>query len=117
MINLIIYDNLLKKLVNTTVFFSYTISVIIIFYSLLYDIYIYFKEIDNSMIAFVDAKICISQAISLSISFVLAVEILKIFYINTYKQLVIVFTLTILKLILNDHLIQSIKKLEILKKL
>jgi uncharacterized membrane protein len=42
----------------------------------------------------------------------LAVEILKIFYIKTYKQLVIIVALTLLKLVINYFLTLEIKDIK-----
>ncbi len=49
-------------------------------------------------------KFYISNYISLALSVILAIEILKIYYIKTYKQLIIVSVLVTLKLIINYFL-------------
>ena len=50
-----------------------------------------------------------SNYISLTLSIILAIEILKIYYIKTYKQLVIVSVLVLLKLIINYFLMMEIE--------
>ena len=50
-----------------------------------------------------------SNYISLTLSIILAIEILKIYYIKTYKQLVIVSVLVLLKLVINYFLMMEIE--------
>lgn len=84
--------------------FVYFLSSFIIFFSILYSIYYYTRNISKGEIATLEVKIKLSNAISLALSFILSIEILKIFYIKTYKQLIIISTLVILKLVVNYFL-------------
>jgi hypothetical protein len=65
-------------------------------------IYKYFNDISNSInhdYKDIDIyKLFMLKQISLLLSFVLAIEILKIFYVRSYRQLVIVASLGLLKL-------------------
>ena len=49
-----------------------------------------------------------AEAVALGLSFILCVEILKLFYIKTYKQLVIVVCLVIIKLLVGHFLSRDI---------
>jgi uncharacterized membrane protein len=104
------YENFLRESVSIIEILTYTISVIIISISIIYSIFTYINEFKKPQIAFIDTKIVLGESIALALSFILAVEILKIFYIKTYKQLVIVVALTLLKLTISYFLINEIDK-------
>ena len=99
-----ILNSFLKFDITYLELFVYFISSFIIFFAILYSIYYYSLNINKGELATLEAKIKLSNAISLALSFILSIEILKIYYIKTYKQLIIVSTLVILKLILNYFL-------------
>ena len=80
-------------------------------------IYYYTLNFDKGELATLEAKIKLSNAISLSLNFILTIEILKIYFIKTYKQLIIVSTLVILKLVLNYFLTLEIDDSQRKKKL
>jgi uncharacterized membrane protein len=61
-------------------------------------------DFSASEIDILEAKIRLSNSISLALSFILSIEILKIYYIKTYKQLIIVSALVLLKLTVNYFL-------------
>ena len=104
------YENFLKNSVLIIEVFTYTISVIIISISVIYSAFIYIYEYKNIQQAFEDSGLFLGESISLSLSFILAVEILKIFYIKSYKQLIIIVSLTLLKLTINYFLLNEIDK-------
>jgi uncharacterized membrane protein len=106
------YGKYLKNAVNVIEVFTYTVSVIIISISIVYSIFIFGKEINDINLAFVDTRVALGQSVSLALTFILAVEILKIFYIKTYKQLVIIVALTLLKLTINYFLTNEIKDIK-----
>jgi uncharacterized membrane protein len=110
MLSIISYENYLKNSVEIIEIFTYTISVIIILLSVFYSIFTLGKEINNYEKAFNDTRLILGESISLALSFILSVEILKIFYIKTYKQLVIIASLTLLKLVINYYLLNEIEK-------
>ena len=110
MITLHNYEVFLKDTVTVVEIFTYTISVIIISLSIIYSIGIYFYEFRYPEKAFDDIRLYLGESISLALSFILAVEILKVFYIKTYKQLVIVVSLTLLKLVINHYLLNEIDR-------
>ena len=101
-------EKLLKSLLKVDItyleLFVYFISSFIIFISVIYSIYYYVYNFNKGEIATVEAKIKLSNSISLALSFILSIEILKIYYIKSYKQLIIVSALVILKLIVNYFL-------------
>ena len=104
------YENLLKKFVSLIEIFTYTISVILISVSVVYSACNFIYEYKNIQQAFDDSRLILGESIALALSFILAVEILKIFYIKSYKQLVIICALTLLKLTINYFLLNEIDK-------
>jgi uncharacterized membrane protein len=102
------YEKFLQKIVSVIELVAYSFSVIIITISIFVSIFIYIMEYKNPEKSFVDTRINLGEAISLALSFILSVEILKIFYIKTYKQLIIVASVTLLKLTINKYLLQEI---------
>jgi uncharacterized membrane protein len=104
------YENFLKSAVSLVEIFTYTISVILISLSVVYSAFISIYEYKNIQQAFEDSRLILGESIALALSFILAVEILKIFYIKTYKQLVIIVALTLLKLTINYFLLNDIDK-------
>jgi len=103
------YTDKLKNIVNIIEVLTYTISLIIIVISLVYSVFIFVKKITNFDLAFDDARLALGESISLALTFILAIEILKIFYVKTYKQLIIVVALTLLKLTITYFLMNEIK--------
>ena len=60
---------------------------------------------------FLNAKLNLGEATALALSFILGVEILRLFFIKTYKQLVFVVCLVFIKLIINWFLSREIDKI------
>ena len=98
------YTSALKSSISMIEIVTYTVSVLIIIVSIIKAIYIYIHESSNFEQAFIDTRSILGDAVSLALSFILCVEVLKFFYIKTYHQLVIVVVLTLLKLIIEFYL-------------
>jgi len=109
MYTLIKYENLLKKIISLIDILCYSLSIIIISINIIWSFIIYIKEFSNPMLAYEDTRLHIGQAISISLSFILAVEILKLFYIKSYKQLIIVMGVSLLKLTISYFLMYEIE--------
>jgi len=111
------YDNLLKDGIHNIVLLNYTIVVIIITISIIRAVYyyiLYYKY--GSIISSVTARTILGESVSLALSFILSVEILRFFYVQSYKQLVIVASFVFLKILINYYLQNQIKSdVEILK--
>ena len=90
--------------------FTYSISFIIISISIIISSYIYFRNFKTQDEAYIDTKLYLSRAISIALSFILGVEILKLFYIKSYKQLIIVATLVAIKLLITYFLSKEINE-------
>ena len=103
------YEDFLKNSVSIIEIFSYTISVIIIAISIVYSVVNYVKEYNNPTKAYFDTRLILGESISLALSFLLSVEILKLFYVKSYKQLVMIISLVLLKLIISYYLTSEIK--------
>lgn len=88
---------------------AYTISFLLISTSIIRSSYIYVSEYNNRLQAFMDTKLDLGESSALALSFILGVEILKLFYIKTYKQLIIVICLVAIKLLVSYFLINEIE--------
>ena len=104
---------LLKLDISSLEFMVYFLASFIIFTSVIYSIYFYTANLSSRTdtadfsageLDILEAKIRLSNSISLALSFILSIEILKIYYIKTYKQLIIVSALVLLKLTVNYFL-------------
>jgi uncharacterized membrane protein len=102
--------------VNILQIITYLISFLLISFSIIRSIYTYIIEyIDPDMghlIAFQHTRLDLARSITLSLSFLLGVEILKLFHIQTYKQLIIVISLVFTKLLIGYVLSREIIELD-----
>jgi uncharacterized membrane protein len=87
---------------------AYTISFIIITLSIFRASITYVKEYNNLLQAYIDTRLDLGESVSLSLAFILGVEILKLFYIKSYKQLIIVISLVGIKLLVSFFLSREI---------
>ena len=90
--------------------FTYTISFVIISISIIISSYLYFRNFKKQDTAYDETKLYLGRSIAIALSFILGVEILKLFYIKTYKQLIIVATLVAIKLLVSYFLSKEIEK-------
>ena len=98
------YNDGLKKTITFIELFTYTIAVIIISLGILKSIINYIKEYNTPNKDFYDTRLILGQTISLSLTFILSIEILKLIYIKSYKQLVIIISVVLLKLVISFYL-------------
>ena len=96
-----IFKKYLEIIISIVQIITYIIATIIIIFGIFYSVFTYFRNYDKPIIAFYEVKTILSESISLSLSFILCVEILKLFNISNYKQLMLVVTLVVLKLTVN----------------
>lgn len=108
------YQDILNKGTNIIQIIAYTISFILISISIIKSSIIYFSEYVDPTIDdtsnFTNARLNLGESTALALSFILGVEILRLFFIKTYKQLVFVISLVIVKLIISWFLLQEIDK-------
>ena len=90
---------------------TYTIAVIIITISISKGIYIYINEF-NTQKAYNDVRLILGESISLSLTFILCIEVLKVFYIKSYQQMILIVSLTLLKIIIGYYLEYEISTLK-----
>lgn len=96
-----IFKKYLEIIISIVQIITYIIATIIIIFGIFYSVFTYFRNYDKPIIAFYEVKTILGESISLSLSFILCVEILKLFNISNYKQLILVVTLVVLKLTVN----------------
>lgn len=104
------YIGILHKGVGFVEVFIYTISFIIIVSSTIKATAIYIKEYNKPLKAFDDTRIILGEAVALALSYILGLEILKLFYIKTFNQLFFVVILASLKLTINHFVLIEIDK-------
>ena len=95
---------LLKENILYFEIFVFTIIIILLYYKVIYTIHNQYFQKNNKK-----TKVQLIKAISLSLTFILCSEILKFAYIKTYKQLIIVTSLVILKLIMHYFLSKELE--------
>lgn len=106
------YLNNLRFGVDLLQILAYTISYIIIGISIVRSSYIYFIYYNKSVeLSYDKIRIVLGESSSLALSFILGVELLKIFYIKTYKQLIFVICLVLLKLLVTRFLSSEIQNI------
>jgi uncharacterized membrane protein len=107
------YQNLLFKGVNILQLISYTISFLLIAFGIIKSAFFYIDDYINSNAdnnaSFNNARLVLGETSALALSFILGVEILKLFFIKTYKQLIIVVSLVIIKLLVSYFLLEEIR--------
>jgi uncharacterized membrane protein len=101
-----------SRTINHIVIYSYTISFIIISISIITSTYTYFHKFNSQRDAYNETKLNLGRSIALALSFILGVEILKLFYIKTYQQLVVVATLVVIKLLVSYFLSKEINDMD-----
>jgi len=91
----------------------YSISFLLISTSIIRSIYTYIIEYNDPNIdeftAFKNTRLNLVESIALSLTFLLSVEILKLFQIQTYKQLIIVIFLVGVKMLISYNLLREIE--------
>jgi uncharacterized membrane protein len=114
------YQNLLFKGVNILQLISYTISFLLIAFGIIKSAFFYIDDYINlntdNTTSFNNARLVLGESSALALSFILGVEILKLFFIKTYKQLIIVVSLVIIKLLVSYFLLKEISDEQIKKK-
>ena len=114
------FNDFLQDVVSIIQIFAYTISVIIIGLSIINSVVNYIQEYNYPTKAFYDTRLILGESITLALSFILSIEVLKLFYVKNYKQLIIIVTLVLLKLGISyflDYEIRSTPKYIIDKKI
>lgn len=90
---------------------AYTVSFLIISLSIIRSSVIYFNNYNDRLKAFDLIRLDLGESSALALSFISGVEILKLFYIKNYTQLVIVVALVSIKLIVHYFLTSEIEKI------
>ena len=93
----------LKKNIYYIEILVYFLTIIMLFSTLSKSFIKYFKD-DQDIDNMIKIRIVMGESIGLSLTFILAVEILKIYYIRNYRQLIIISCLVVLKLVITFFL-------------
>lgn len=99
-------NTMIQKVIYLIITFIYIAIIVIIFLNSIYSILLSFqskkKNTNRNNNSYVNnSKIVIEEAISYSLSLVLATEILRLLYIKTFNSLLFIGSIILLKLILN----------------
>ena len=110
-------DKLIRNIISYYEIVIYIIILNIIFIAVGKSSFIYFKSFFNKhrtdkkeSNAGNESKILLGKAIGISLSFILTIEILKIFWIKTYSQLIILGGLILIKIIIYYYLENEISR-------
>lgn len=106
------YNTILHNGIFMVQALSHTTSFIIVTLSIIRSIIIYINNYDNRLRSFNLIRLDLGESTALALSFILGVEILKLFYINSYKQLIIVICLVVIKLMISYFLLGEIAKIK-----
>lgn len=87
---------------------TYTIVFIIITVSIFSSLYIYVTQYGFPINAYIDTRIKLGEAVSLSLAFILGVELLKLFFVKSYNQLLVIICLVAIKLTVGYFLSKEI---------
>lgn len=93
----------LKKNIYYIEILVYFLTIIMLFSTLSKSFIKYFKD-EQDINNMIKIRIVMGESIGLALTFILAVEILKIYYIRNYTQLIIISSLVVLKLIITFFL-------------
>ena len=104
-------NNNLGIFINYFNFCIYLFVCFILCLSIIKSIWFYFDELLSNK-DHIKSKIILGKNISVALSFILAAEVFKLFYIKDYKDLIIVASITILKIIINIFLHFQINEYE-----
>lgn len=108
------YQHLILKVESILEFIAYTISLLLIAFGIIKSAILYTLDIINPNVddtaSFNEARLVLGETSALALSFILGVEILKLFFIKTYKQLIIVVSLVVIKLLVNYFLLKEIEE-------
>ena len=105
-------SNILKMNISYLEIFVYFLATIILIISVIKSMYYYIIQIINDKYNLSEAKVNLLESISLALSFILIIEVLKMYYIKTYKQLVIVSVLVVIKIIIKYFISFDLKNEE-----
>lgn len=108
----ITYQDCLKKGISIIQIIAYTVAFILITISILKSIKIYILDYDKQETLFDEIRLILGESFELALAFILGVEILKLFFVNTYKQLVIIITLVSIKILISYFLEGEIKDIK-----
>lgn len=100
---------LLKNIIEYFAIFVSLVVLIVFTYNIIYACYVFYIN-RTTTVEKIKRKIMLIESISLSLSFILCIEILRLFYIKNYKQLFIVCSLVVIKLLINYFLGKEIEE-------
>lgn len=109
-----IFDKLKESILYLEVF-VYVCVFFLIIRTLLRSAYDFIKDKDMNT-WYEDSKLDFSYTISISLTSILLLEVLKLFYLKTYKQIFIVTGIIALKITINYFVERDLKELQELKK-
>lgn len=104
------YAKLVKLFVDKLEFFVHIISIVIVIRGIIEALYTVIKDYKNIESTFVQARIMLCESISLALSFVLSIEVIKIMYITNMQQLGLVFMIILLKILIHYFVDQDLEK-------
>ena len=104
------YSKLVKSFCDKLEIFINVVAIIIVLRGIIKALYIIINDYQSIESTFIESRIILCESISLALSFILTIEVVKIMYITKIEQIGIVFMLVILKIIIHYFVDQDIEK-------
>ena len=109
MIKLDKFQDFLRSNIAVVETLAYTFCFVIITMSMFRSAVTYIREYNNLEKAYIDTRLDLSETIATSLTFILGAQMFKLFYVSSYKQLVIVISLVIVKMLVSYYLEKEIQ--------
>lgn len=108
-------QKILMKFISIVQFIAYIIAFLLISVGIINSFIHFIMYNLNSNMSYTSifkkTRLDLVEMLALSLSFILGAEILRLFYINSYKQLFILTWLVVIKLLLNYFLVREITQI------
>jgi uncharacterized membrane protein len=98
------YQRLLQKGIVVVETIAYSVSFVIISLSMFRATMLYISDYNDLAKAYLDTRMDLGESIGTALSFILGAQIFKLFYVTSYRHLVIVISLVIVKMLVSYFL-------------
>jgi uncharacterized membrane protein len=106
------FQDFLKTNIAIVETLAYTFCFVIITMSMFRSMMIYVKDFNDLEKAYLATRLDLSETIATSLTFILGAQMFKLFYVSSIKQLVIVISLVIVKMLVSYYLEKEIRDSE-----
>lgn len=104
------YAKLIRSFCDKLEIFINIVAIIIVIRGIIKALYIIINDYQSVQSTFIESRLILCESVSLALSFILTIEVIKIMYITKLEQLGIVFMLVLLKIVIHYFVDQDIEK-------